>query len=286
MMNERLNKTLIGSIVFLDVIGYSQKPVAEQIKCKAQLNKLIGDAVEIIAGRDRIIVDTGDGVAITLLGSPEDALRIAVGIRDRIAGVALASEDLPFHVRIGINLGPVQLVKDINDQFNVIGDGINVAHRVMSFAEPDQILVSRSYYEVASRLTKEIEEMLAYSGIKHDKHVRGHEIYAVRSPEISLPRTARYGAVSAGWRLWLMTGVILAAIAVFAAAQFKKAGSDTEAPLMAEELEPLSTDSTEAADSAEPVKANPKPVRKVEKAERARRESINCTDAQRSLHQC
>lgn len=284
MMNERLNKTLIGSIVFLDIIEYSRKPVAEQIKCKAQLNRLIGDAVESVAEHDRIIVDTGDGVAITLLGSPEDALRISVGIRDRIAGVALAAEDLPFHVRIGINLGPVQLVKDINGQFNVIGDGINVAHRVMSFAESDQILVSRSYYEVASRLTKEIEEMLAYSGIKHDKHVRGHEIYAVRSPMTPVPNAARHGVLPAGWKLWLATGLILAVMAVFAAAQFKMAEPDTETSLFEEEAEPLPSPSEESP-QAEP-KPKSTPVRKVGKAEHAPRESINCTDAQRSLHQC
>lgn len=51
----------------------------------------------------------------------------------------------------------------------------------MSFAQANQILVSRSYYEVTSRLTLEFSEMFDYSGIKHDKHVREHEIYSVRS---------------------------------------------------------------------------------------------------------
>jgi len=50
----------------------------------------------------------------------------------------------------------------------------------MSFAKPNQILVSRSYYEVTSRLTQEISQMFDYSGIKQDKHVREHEIYSVR----------------------------------------------------------------------------------------------------------
>ncbi len=39
-------------------------------------------------------------------------------------------------MRAGINLGPVRLVRDINSQPNIIGDGINVAQRVMSFAQP------------------------------------------------------------------------------------------------------------------------------------------------------
>ena len=39
-------------------------------------------------------------------------------------------------VRLGVNLGPVRLVKDLNGQMNIIGDGINVAQRVMSFSRP------------------------------------------------------------------------------------------------------------------------------------------------------
>ncbi len=56
------------------------------------------------------------------------------------------------NVRMGINLGPVKLVKDINGHPNIIGDGINVAQRIMSFARPGQIVVSRSYYDVVSNL--------------------------------------------------------------------------------------------------------------------------------------
>ena len=47
-------------------------------------------------------------------------------------------------------------------------------------SKPNQILVSRSYYEVTSRLTQEISQMFDYSGIKQDKHVREHEVYSVR----------------------------------------------------------------------------------------------------------
>lgn len=284
-MNDRLNKTLIGSIVFLDVIGYSQKPVAEQIKCKTQLNKLIGDAVESVAEHDRIIIDTGDGVAITLLGSPEDALRIAVGIRDRIAGVGLVPEDLPFHVRIGINLGPVQVVRDINGQFNVIGDGINVAQRVMNFAEPDQILVSRSYYEVASRLTREIEEMLAYSGIKHDKHIRGHEIYIVRSPEAFTHHSpAARKKLSLRSELLIIAGLVLAAGVLVVMMQSGQSQPVPEAVAATEEQ--METEPP----APEPVSDIPAEKKKPRRTKAEHRQAINqsiaCSDAQRSMNQC
>src|SRR6185436_2564262 len=123
---------------------YSRKPVIEQIELKDRFNALLSDALRGVAVNDRIILDTGDGAAISFISDPEDALFVATGFRDVIADQMRG---------VGINLGPVRLVKDINGQPNIIGDGINVAQRVMSFARPGQVLVSRSYYEVVSRLS-------------------------------------------------------------------------------------------------------------------------------------
>jgi len=177
----RLNKTSICSVVFLDIVGYSKKPDSEQIKYKNCFNALVSEALKDIAQSDRIILDTGDGAAITLLGEPESALFISLTIRDGILEHARNHPESPLDVRIGINLGPVQMVRDINNHLNVIGDGINVAQRVMSFAEPNQILVSRSYYEIVSRLSDDMLKMFSYSGMKQDKHVREHEVYVLRT---------------------------------------------------------------------------------------------------------
>jgi class 3 adenylate cyclase len=190
-MTDRLNKTSICSIVFLDIIDYSKKPVSDQIDCKDLFNGLINEAIQNVAQNDRIILDTGDGAAITLMGSPEEALFVALTIRDGIlAHNKINNQNI--RLRIGINLGSVRVVKDINDRPNIIGDGINVAQRIMSFADENQILVSRSYFEVTSRLTHEITDMFTYSGIKQDKHVREHEVYSIKSKvgDVSMPESA------------------------------------------------------------------------------------------------
>jgi hypothetical protein len=90
-------------------------------------------------------------------------------------------------VRMGINLGPVRLVRDLNGQTNILGDGINVGQRVMSFAEPGELLVSRSFYEVVSRLSDVYENLFTHVGEKHDKHVRAHEVYSVNLDPEALP---------------------------------------------------------------------------------------------------
>jgi hypothetical protein len=49
----------------------------------------------------------------------------------------------------------------------------------MSFAKPEQVLVSRSYYEVVSRLSEESSKLFTYEGSRTDKHIREHEVYGV-----------------------------------------------------------------------------------------------------------
>jgi class 3 adenylate cyclase len=172
-MADPSNRTLVCSIVFLDIVEYSKKPVGEQLALKQQFNRIVGHALAEVEPRDRIVLDTGDGAAITFLGDPEDALFAAMAMRDAMA----AQAGLP--VRMGINLGPARLIKDINNQPNIIGDGINVAQRVMSFAETGQLLVSRSFYEVVSCLSADYAKLFGYVGARTDKHVREHEVYSV-----------------------------------------------------------------------------------------------------------
>jgi class 3 adenylate cyclase len=167
---ESSGRTLVCSVLFLDIVEYSKKPVSEQLQIKQAFNAALGRALEEVAPRDRIILDTGDGAAVTFLGDPEDALFGSISMRD--AAQALG-------VRMGVNLGPVRLVKDLNGQVNIIGDGINVAQRVMSFANPGQLLVSRSFYEVVSCLSRDYASLFRHEGARTDKHVRDHEVYSV-----------------------------------------------------------------------------------------------------------
>src|SRR3954464_4385977 len=178
-MLDRANRTFICTSLFLDIVEYAKKPVSQQLRVKEHFNARLSEALEDIAVNDRIILDTGDGAAINFLGDPEDALFVAISLAQAFAKPP--EDTLQLDVRIGINLGPVRLVRDINGQFNIIGDGINVAERVMSFGGSGQVLVSRSYFEVVTRISEDYSQLFAYQGSRTDKHVREHEIYAVAS---------------------------------------------------------------------------------------------------------
>ena|SRR5687768_235234 len=166
--SSRLNR--VCSVLFVDVVGYSRLTVAEQMERRRVCADLVADALGPLSAQDRVIADTGDGAAVTFLGAPENALFVALRTRDTAGDLA---------VRIGVNLGPVRVTQDLNGFQNVVGDGINVAQRVMSFSEPGELLVSRSFYEVACRLATDYVNLFVPKGAHDDKHGRVHEVYAL-----------------------------------------------------------------------------------------------------------
>src|SRR5688572_9484693 len=108
--SSRLNR--VCSVLFVDIVGYSRFTVAEQMELKRVCNDLIADALGPLGPSDRIISDAGDGAAVTFLGAPENALFVGLRTRD-------GADDLP--IRMGVNLGPVRITQDLNNQQNVVG---------------------------------------------------------------------------------------------------------------------------------------------------------------------
>ena len=178
-MNDKMNKASICSIVSLDIIDYSVKSEAEKLEVKTQFDNIVNLAIADIPKNDRVVVDAVNGLAIacsgTLENALEDALFIALTVRDEILKNNIHSLT-PLYVQLGINLGSVQLVNDVEGSPSIVGEGLDDAQRVMCFANPNQILVSHVYYEKASKLTHEISQMFE----KHDMHTLEHDVYAVR----------------------------------------------------------------------------------------------------------
>lgn len=180
-MEKTGSKTIMCSVLFLDIVEYSRKSVAGQISLKERFAGYLSAAISSVPIADRIILDTGDGAAINFIGDIEDALRAVLSLRESLLNED-PNVDPPLRLRMGINLGPVRMVMDINGQPNVVGDGINVAQRIMGFAEPGQILVSRSYCDAVSRLSPQYAGLFHFMGSRTDKHVREHEVYVVGRP--------------------------------------------------------------------------------------------------------
>lgn len=260
---ETSGRTLVCSVLFLDIAGYSERPVSEQLALKEQLNHVLGAALEQVAPRDRVLVDTGDGAAVAFTGAPEEALFTAMAVRDAAQ---------PISLRLGINLGPVRMMKDLNGKANIIGDGINAAQRVMSFATPGQLMVSRSFYEVVSCLSADYRKLFHYEGARTDKHVREHEVYSVVGEAVPVRHDAELTyrhlahAASSGfsaavrsiprWVIALAATLVVAAL-LFVTARMQRS-PEVERPAAAA---PVELPQNKALASTPPPKtASPKPA--------------------------
>ncbi|HKD09009.1 MAG TPA: tetratricopeptide repeat protein [Bryobacteraceae bacterium] len=178
---DKMDRTWLCSVLFMDIAAYSSQSVEIQIRLKERFNKYLSEALLDVPESERVILDTGDGAAICFLGAPEAAMFTALKLW-RSFVEDCQKESLGLHVRLGVNLGPVKLVKDINGALNAIGDGMNAGQRIMSFASENQILVSQSYYEVVSRLSDDYKALFRLKGVETDKHIREHTVYHLLPP--------------------------------------------------------------------------------------------------------
>jgi TolB-like protein len=105
---------------------------------------LLADAVEpaIAEHGGRIVKNTGDGF-LAEFASAVEAVRAAIQFQTRVHELAVGdAEDKRLLFRVGINIGDV--IVEPNDIF---GDGVNIAARLESIAEPGGICISSSAYD-------------------------------------------------------------------------------------------------------------------------------------------
>lgn len=179
------NHTWLCSVVFVDVVSYTRNLMDSQVAVKEYLDQEILRYLSECNPDDYILLDRGDGAAICFLVEPETALFFALNLRNAIVN---AREEAPkFEIRTGINLGPVKIVRGVDGERTTVGAGINCASRIMDFADANQILVSRSFYEVIGCLSEDYARLFTFAGTRADKHVRMFDVYEVstrsRSPE-------------------------------------------------------------------------------------------------------
>ena len=134
----------IGHVLFMDVVGYSKLLVNEQRELLQQLSQIVRNTeqVRIAEAADKLIrIPAGDGMALVFFNSPEAPVRCAMEISKKL------KEHPRLQLRMGIHSGPVNRVRDVNDQTNVAGAGINTAQRVMDCGDAGHILLSRHIAE-------------------------------------------------------------------------------------------------------------------------------------------
>jgi adenylate cyclase len=135
---ERVERRL-AAIMAADVVGYARLMEEDEEGTLERLKEHVREvfAPKIAEHHGRIVKTTGDGL-LAEFGSVVDAVRCAVELQHDIAARNAGLPDARrIEIRIGINLGDI-----IVERKDIFGDGVNVAARLETLAEPGGICVS------------------------------------------------------------------------------------------------------------------------------------------------
>jgi len=147
----------LAAILAADVAGYSRLIGADEEGTLNQLRSIRTDVIDpkISEHRGRVVKTTGDGF-LAEFTSVVDALRCATEIQKVMAaGNAEMAAQKSIDFRIGINVGDV-----VVEEGDIFGDGVNIAARLESLAQPGGICVSaRVQEDAAGRLDLSFDDL-------------------------------------------------------------------------------------------------------------------------------
>src|SRR3979411_1024758 len=134
----------LSAILAADVAGYSRLMHNDEEATQTKLAALPAGAVNpaIAEHGGRIVKNTGDGF-LAEFSSAVEAVRAAVQFQTCIKELTISEvEDRRIAFRVGINIGDV-----IVEPHDIFGDGVNIAARLESIAEPGGICIASSAYD-------------------------------------------------------------------------------------------------------------------------------------------
>jgi len=140
-------KRKLTTILFADAQGYSALMATDEAATLERLNRYRGIMGELFSRHEGRQVNTWGDAVIAEFASVVEAVRCAVEIQDSLTS---ENRQLPkakqMWFRIGINLGDVMI-----DKGDLYGDGVNVAQRLESLAEPGGIMVSGTVHSLTHK---------------------------------------------------------------------------------------------------------------------------------------
>ena len=136
-------KRKITAIMSSDVVGYSKlmgDDEAATVKTLEAYQSVMSTLID--QHRGRVIDSPGDNM-LSEFASVVDAVQCAVAIQKELnSRNAELPENRKMRFRIGINLGDV-----IQEEDRIYGDGVNIAARLESLADPGGICVSKTAFD-------------------------------------------------------------------------------------------------------------------------------------------
>lgn len=141
----------LAAIFAADVVGYSKLMAADEAGTLAALQLHRREQFDPVVAEynGRIVKLMGDGTLVEF-PSVVQAVEAAIAIQ-----TALADDNGPIKLRMGINLGDVMVEGE-----DIYGDGVNIAARLETLAEPGAVCVSDMVYQnICTKLDVVFEDL-------------------------------------------------------------------------------------------------------------------------------
>jgi adenylate cyclase len=206
-VGEQRVERKLAAILAADVVGYSRLMGADEEGTLTRLKSLRCAVFDpkIREHHGHIVKTTGDGILVEF-PSVVEAVQCAVEVQQATAeyNVEVAREQR-LEFRAGINLGDI-----IIEGGDIYGDGVNVAARLESLAEPGGVCLSGTVYEhVRDKLPYQFADL----GDQRVKNIaRPIRVYSVKAESIARSATASpsdtRSSPTSGIALWRRSKVL------------------------------------------------------------------------------
>jgi adenylate cyclase len=198
-------KRKLAAILHADVAGFSRLMGEDETGTHQALGELRGAVDPLIAAHGGRIVGTAGDSLLADFSSVVDALNCAIEMQRASRTV---NDPIPperrLELRIGVNLGDV-----IVDGDDIFGDGVNIAARLESLAQPGTVCISQTVYDqVRNKLDLDYRPLGSHRVKNIAEPIRA---FAVGLPAV-VPRPRR------GWRPLVVAAGAAALVAVGLAA--------------------------------------------------------------------
>ena len=165
MVLEIPNNLIHAAFFFVDIVGLSSPVMSTNTQTVkiTMLNKIIGEcnAFKSVLKDEKLVLPTGDGMAIGFLDFLEGPLQLAKELHEKLKKYNEDQAEMDkISIRIGCHSGNVFAVDDVNGNKNFWGPGLILARRIMDIGNANHILMTSSMAESLLELSDDFKKII------------------------------------------------------------------------------------------------------------------------------
>src|SRR5215510_8680258 len=144
--SDELGHRRLAAVAFVDIVGYTILMANDETRTHQRWMRILSEVISPQAEKfhGTVVKSTGDGVLVEF-PSAHDAVDWARQVQRQVIPkqVEHDNESATIVLRVAVHLGDV-----ITTEFDVFGDGVNVAARLQQYCVPGGVILSEAVYDL------------------------------------------------------------------------------------------------------------------------------------------